>query len=108
LIKNALETIREKNQHNGKGGYLWIESHHGNEAMVEVLIRDNGKGIKPENLNKIFELGWSTKEAGMGFGLFWTKDYIEGLGGTIIVESIWQKGTSFCIRLPALVEQAEP
>ena len=108
LIKNALETIREKNQRNGKGGYLWIESHHGQDAMVEILIRDSGKGIKPKNLNKIFELGWSTKEAGMGFGLFWTKDYIEGLGGTIIVESVWQKGTNFCIRLPAIVEQADP
>jgi sensor histidine kinase regulating citrate/malate metabolism len=37
----------------------------------------------------------------MGFGLFWTKDYIEGMGGSIKVESAWQEGASFNINLPA-------
>jgi sensor histidine kinase regulating citrate/malate metabolism len=36
----------------------------------------------------------------MGFGLFWAKDYIEGLGGSIKVESVWQQGTCFRVRLP--------
>lgn len=101
LVKNALEALREKVRTDGKdGGDLWIESRPGPETMVDVLIRDTGIGIKPENLNKIFEIRWSTKDIGMGFGLFWTKDYIEGLGGSIKVESVWQQGTCFCIRLP--------
>lgn len=101
LAKNALETVKEKVAATGDGGYLWIESRLGAEGEVEVHIRDSGKGIKAGNLNKIFELGWSTKEAGMGFGLFWTKDYIEGQGGSIKVESVWQEGTTFHISLPA-------
>lgn len=99
LIKNAMEAIREKLRENRTDGDLWIESYLASNSAVEVLIRDNGIGIKPENLNKVFEISWSTKDIGMGFGLFWTKDYIEGMGGSIKVESIWQEGTSFQINL---------
>jgi signal transduction histidine kinase len=98
LIKNAVEAIERKDG----GGDLWIESRLVDDSVVEVSIRDNGVGIKPENLKKIFDMGWTTKEGrGMGFGLFWTKDYIEGLGGSIKVESIWQEGTTFWINIPA-------
>lgn len=98
VIQNALNAIQQK----GGGGDLWIESRL-EDALVEVSIRDNGIGIKPENLNKVFEIRWTTKEAGMGFGLFWTKDYVEGLGGNIKVESVWGKGTTVRINLPASV-----
>jgi sensor histidine kinase regulating citrate/malate metabolism len=68
---------------------------------MEIIIRDNGVGIKRENLGKIFELGWSSKKGeGMGFGLFWTRDYIEGLGGSIEVESTYKSGTTFSLMLP--------
>jgi signal transduction histidine kinase len=103
MVKNAVEAIREK----GGGGDLWIESRLDDDAVAEVLIRDNGIGIEPENLSKVFEMRWSTKKAGMGFGLFWTKDYIEGLGGSIKVESVWQKGTTFRISLPASVGRTD-
>jgi len=102
LIKNALEAIREK----GRGGELKIESRLGPNAVVEVLISDTGIGVKPMNLSKIFEIQWSTKSgAGMGFGLFWTKEYVEGAGGSIEVESVWEEGTTFRVKLPAYVEQ---
>ena len=56
-----------------------------------------------EDLAHIFELGWSTKkgDSGMGIGLFWTKDYIDGLSGRIIVSSVEGEGTAFQIILPA-------
>ena len=102
IAKNAVEAIR-KNNH---GSRLWIETCMLSDTVVEVLIRDDGIGIKPENLTKVFDLGWSSKKGeGMGFGLFWTKDYIEGLGGKISLESVWQQGTTFLIRLPATVEK---
>ncbi len=102
LIKNAVEAIEER----GNQGELWIESRLDDKATIEVSIRDNGLGIKPEHLNRIFDLGWSAKEGeGMGFGLFWTKDYIEGLKGSIRVESVWQEGTTFYIHLPVPQKQ---
>lgn len=101
LIKNAIEAIKEKSQENGAEGELRVKSYMGDESTVEVMVQDNGNGIKPENLSNIFELGWSTKKAGMGFGLFWVKDYVEGLGGRIKVHSVWREGTTFRVQLPA-------
>ncbi|MCB9076960.1 MAG: GAF domain-containing sensor histidine kinase [Anaerolineaceae bacterium] len=101
LIKNAIEAISEKSQDGRPSGNIWIESQlEHNNSVISVLIRDDGVGIKPENLDKAFEMRWSTKQVGMGFGLFWAKDYIEGLNGTIKVDSIWQEGTRFLIQLP--------
>jgi signal transduction histidine kinase len=100
LVKNAAEAVNER----GQGNELWLGSRLGADSAVEVLIRDCGTGIKPENLNRIFELGWSTKKEGMGFGLFWAKDFVEGLGGNIQVESVWGQGTTFCVSLPVSVK----
>ncbi len=98
LIKNGVEAVRET----GRGGEVRVVSRRGEQDTVEVLISDEGVGIKPEDMGKIFELRWSTKEAGMGFGLFWTKEFVEGLGGSITVESEWQQGTTFRLVLPAI------
>jgi signal transduction histidine kinase len=117
LIKNAVEAIESRHlsarswpEQNGDSAPeprdLRIESRREDETQVVVTIYDNGIGISPECLNDIFEMGWTTKETGLGFGLFWTKDYLEGLGGTIEVESIWQHGTTFRVRLP--VRQPSP
>ncbi len=103
LMKNSAEAIKEK----GQGNELWLESRLGADSAVEVVIRDRGTGIKPENLNRIFELGWSTKKEGMGFGLFWAKDFVEGLGGNIQVESVWGQGTTFCVSLPVSVNSSQ-
>lgn len=102
IIKNAIDAllkvqIKEKR--------LWILSkHEGN--IIKVVIRDNGPGISSENLEKIFEYGWSTSEVGMGFGLYWAKDFIEGAGGTITVDSEQNIGTTFTLKIPA-VEKIE-
>ena len=111
LIKNAVEAIREKGRGgNLQRGELRVESRlgEGDDRIVEVLVCDSGIGIKPENLSKVFEMRWTTKGGkGMGFGLFWTKDYIEGLGGSIEVESVWENGTTFRVRLPAAREESD-
>lgn len=105
LIMNAVEAIRHRDEGRTKGGDLWIESRLYDQTTAQVLIRDNGIGIRPENMNSIFEMRWPSRETGTGFGLFWTKYYIEGLGGTIKAESVWQEGTTFFIHLP--VSQAD-
>jgi len=111
LIKNAVEAIREKGRGgNSQRGELRVESRLGeaDDQIVEILVCDSGTGIRPEHLSKVFEMRWSTKGGkGMGFGLFWTKDYIEGLGGSIEVESVWEKGTTFHVRLPAAHKESD-
>ncbi len=62
-----------------------------------IIVKDNGSGIAPENLNRIFENGFSTKGNGRGVGLFHTKQLVESLGGTISVESQVGKGACFMV-----------
>jgi signal transduction histidine kinase len=110
IIKNAIEAVKEKAEAVGETfeGQLWLQTRLVDETTLEVIIRDNAMGINLQDLSKIFEMGWSTKEGtGMGFGLFWTKDYIEGLNGEIKVESIWQEETTFSIRLPYKTQQPD-
>ncbi|KAA3664121.1 MAG: hypothetical protein DWQ04_07350 [Chloroflexi bacterium] len=99
LIKNAVEAIRGKGDKKGK---LRIHSFLTENSQILIEIEDNGFGILKENVNKIFKMRWSTKESGLGFGLFWTKDFIEGLGGNVEVESVWQKGTTFRVYFPII------
>lgn len=102
VAKNAVEAINKKHR---SGRNLWVESRLQPGAVLQVIIRDDGIGVKSKNLSKIFELGWSTKKGeGMGFGLYWAKDYLEGLDGSITVASKRKKGTTFTISLPATVE----
>jgi signal transduction histidine kinase len=111
LIKNAVEAIETRYS----AARAWptaqsdtpaalrelrIESRRIDDTQILVTICDNGLGIRPEHLDDIFEMGWTTKETGLGFGLFWTKDYLEGLGGELVIESVWQHGTTSCVRLP--------
>ncbi|SYZ72828.1 putative Histidine kinase [Candidatus Zixiibacteriota bacterium] len=65
-----------------------------------ITISDNGEGIAAENLDKIFELFYSTKPSkGTGVGLASTKNIIQMYGGTIKVESRVNEGTSFILSL---------
>lgn len=97
LIKNATEAMLEsKNKPT-----LFITSSLEQTGHILVKIRDTGTGIREEDIPHIFRMGWSTKKGkGMGFGLFWTKDFVTGLGGEIAVFSEWGKGTTFRIHLP--------
>lgn len=64
-----------------------------------ITVKDNGLGISEENLDRIFENGYSTKGSGRGVGLYHTKQLIESLGGSISVESQVGKGACFMVIL---------
>jgi two-component system sensor histidine kinase PilS (NtrC family) len=70
----------------------------------EIVIRDTGRGIAPEYLDKIFDPFFTTKTGGTGLGLAIVDRIIEDHGGIINVESDTGKGTKFSIRLPMLAE----
>jgi len=98
IIKNAVEALTAVDH----TPHIWLTTRLKSEDVVEVVIRDNGPGIPAENLGRIFEMGWTTKKgSGMGFGLFWTKDFVDGLGGKLTVSSTVGTGTAFTMALPA-------
>jgi signal transduction histidine kinase len=70
-------------------------------ANLEVKIKDTGKGMSREVLDKIFEPFHTTKNGGMGLGLTISRKIIEQHGGNIYAESEINKGTTFIVRLPA-------
>ncbi|MCB9771310.1 MAG: hypothetical protein H6754_02000 [Candidatus Omnitrophica bacterium] len=70
-------------------------------GTVVITFTDTGLGISKENLNKIFEPFYSTKDTGTGLGLAIVKGIIEDHDGKITVASIKEKGTTFSITLPS-------
>jgi signal transduction histidine kinase len=74
------------------------------DDYVKIEIKDTGCGISDENLDKIFEPYFSTKETGTGLGLAIVKKIIEDHNGTIDVESHLNEGTKFTVRLPKAEE----
>ncbi len=66
----------------------------------EVLVRDNGHGVSPEHLDKLFEPFFSTKEAGLGMGLSISRSIVQTHGGRLSGENNPDRGVTFRIRLP--------
>jgi len=92
LMQNSIDSMNEN-----KSLYIDLDA---DENKVYITLRDEGTGIKEENLRKIFYPFFSTKEAGTGLGLYITKQIIENCGGSISVNSIYNEGTTFMIELP--------
>ncbi|MEZ7891735.1 MAG: HAMP domain-containing sensor histidine kinase [Candidatus Wallbacteria bacterium] len=92
IIKNAIEAAPND-------GFVKIECVKVN-SNVEIKVADNGPGIIPEMLPRIFDFYFSTKEEGSGIGLALTKKYIESHGGKISV-FFENDCTCFKIVLPA-------
>jgi signal transduction histidine kinase len=94
LIKNAIQATREK-------GMIRIGvSRQG--ARVILQVEDDGHGIPPQIINRIWEPFFSTKgDAGTGLGLGICRRIVEEHGGTITVKSTPERGATFTIDLPA-------
>ncbi|MDY6863599.1 MAG: hybrid sensor histidine kinase/response regulator [Thermodesulfobacteriota bacterium] len=95
LIVNAKDAME-------KGGSLIISMKR-DDSFIVVRFKDTGCGIPRENLNKIFDLLFTTKPdgKGTGIGLFTMKEIVKEHGGRIEVESTEGKGTTFSFWLPA-------
>jgi PAS domain S-box-containing protein len=99
LMTNAIEAM-------GDSGRLGLCSTLANN-WVEVSVMDTGPGIPEELQENIFELGYSFKKTGdgLGFGLWWSRTFLERLGGSLHVESQVGAGSKFVVRLPTGAER---
>ncbi len=94
IIKNAMESIP------GEGAVsISVEPSGGD--WVSIKIRDTGSGLTPEEIERIFNPEYTTKEKGLGLGLPIAHEIVRGHGGRILVESKPGSGTTFDVRLPA-------
>jgi signal transduction histidine kinase len=92
IMKNGMQAME-------KGGILRIETH-GIKDRVSVVISDSGSGIPPDQMEKIFNYYYTTKEKGVGLGLPIAHRIIEAHGGQLTVESKVGVGTKVTITLP--------
>jgi two-component system NtrC family sensor kinase len=88
----------------GKGGTLTVRIHRPEPEVVELLVADDGPGISKENLGRIFDPFFSTKEKGTGLGLSVVYGIVQRHNGHIEVQSELGKGTTFILRLPVKKE----
>lgn len=97
LIQNAKDAVIESSKSDKE---IILKSSLVNN-IIKIEISDNGIGILPDDKNKIFIYGFTTKTSGHGFGLHTAAIIINELGGSIRVESEgYEKGTRFIIELP--------
>jgi len=92
IIKNALQAMRS-------GGILRIRTE-ADDTHVAISFIDSGHGIAPEQIGRLFEPYFTTKENGTGLGLMIVQRIVREHGGAIEVESDKDRGTTFRIKLP--------
>ena len=97
LMTNALHAVET-------GGRIEVSARADDEAL-EIRIMDNGCGIAPENIDKIFNPFFTTKPPGQGtgLGLSMCHTLVDGMKGKILVESKPGQGAAFTVRLPRRV-----
>ena len=100
LVTNAREAM-------GSGGEIRIETGPATErpGWVQVVIADTGPGISPEELSKVFDPFYTTKRSGIGLGLSVSYGIIQDHRGTVDVQSIPGRGTTFVLAFPAVSDE---
>ncbi len=93
LLNNSIAAINET-------GLISIIINKTNDGKIEIVFSDNGCGMSPENIGKIFNLYFTTKTKGSGIGLSVVQKIIAEHNGLLSVSSEIGKGTKFTIALP--------
>jgi signal transduction histidine kinase len=96
LLQNAQEALKDQGQ-----GNVIITAGCDRGQMVEISVADDGPGIAPDKLGRVFEAYFTTKEKGTGLGLAIVKHNIELYGGMVRVDSVLGKGAKFTLIFPA-------
>jgi len=96
IIRNAVD-------HMQGGGRLVLSTRLSNDRQwIEVDISDTGSGMDKPKQGKIFELFYSEKKGGLGFGLWWSRTFMRRISGDISVKSELGKGSTFTVIIPII------
>jgi signal transduction histidine kinase len=96
ILDNAIDALAGVNE--SRRVDLFIEN--GRAGSATVRLRDNGAGISPQKMERIFNPFFTTKDAGTGLGMAISKKIVEAHEGTIEVSSQVGQGTEFRVALP--------
>jgi signal transduction histidine kinase len=94
LLQNAREAL-------GETGNVFVAAECHRDYSIEIFVRDDGPGIPPDKIERVFEAYYTTKEKGTGLGLAIVKHNVDLYGGTVRVESKSGQGATFILFFPA-------
>ncbi len=92
IFINALQAMPD-------GGRIFLDVHAAPGA-IEVVITDEGGGVPPEIVEKVWDPFFTTKDKGTGLGLGIVKNIVDAHGGDIVIDNASDKGARFVIHLP--------
>ncbi len=99
-LKQVLDNLTSNAYHAmPDGGTISVSTRAGKDS-IEFSVQDTGHGMDPSTLAKIFEPLFSTRTTGFGLGLAIVKTLVEDHGGSVVVESEVDRGTTFTVTLP--------
>ncbi len=106
ILVNLLSNAKHALDHAGEDKRLTVRVAMGGKDSVQIKVIDNGAGIAPENLTRVFQHGFTTKKDGHGFGLHSGALAAREMGGKLIAESDGVgRGAVFTLELPLQTTQ---
>jgi signal transduction histidine kinase len=99
LLVNAQQAVRARAD-GGTAVPIVLRSSREPNGRWRIAVVDKGTGIAPEHMKRIFDPFFTTRTTGSGLGLAIAKNVIEGLGGSLRIESRFGDGTTVLIELP--------
>lgn len=93
LVKNAIQAFDEQDNR-----IITLRAYYNDKMRPVIAVKDNGTGIDPEALEKIFIPFFTTKKTGSGIGLSLSRQFMRQHQGTLTVKSTVGKGTEFFMR----------
>jgi len=100
VLVNLMQNAREAMHGVGK---IEVDARFGEADSVIIKISDNGSGIPPDKLDKIFDAYFTTRDKGTGLGLAIVKHNTEMYGGAVTVQSELGQGTRFTLEFPSRI-----
>ena len=101
ILVNLIRNAKQACDASGRADKLLTLKATSENDIVRITLVDNGIGIAPENLTRIFNHGFTTKKDGHGFGLHSGALSAKEMGGSLTVQSEGQgKGATFTLELP--------
>lgn len=94
ILGNAVQAVA------GRQADIRLRTQRVDERRLAIIVADNGSGIAPEDMPRLFDPYFTTRRTGTGIGLAISRNIIEGLGGRITVASEPERGTEVRIELP--------
>lgn len=93
LVKNAIQSFEDQ-----ENKIITLRAYYNDKMRPVISVKDNGTGIDPEALEKIFIPFFTTKKTGSGIGLSLSRQFMRQHQGTLTVKSTMGKGTEFFMR----------